>query len=75
MQLVVLAAADADAEMQWPQHDLDLIILAGIVAIQPLVDQQSGAAEVDLAGDQGLKLGGFVVEALELESFLLRERC
>ena len=74
LQLVDLAAAKADPEMQRPQHDLDLIVLAGVVAVEPLVDEQARAAEIDLTGDQRLQLGRFVVEALEREALLLLER-
>ena len=49
--------------MQRPQHDLDLVVLAGIVAVERADDQQAGADEVDLSGDERLQLGGLVVEA------------
>src|SRR5512143_3900156 len=68
LQLVDLAAANADAEVQRAQHDLHLVVLAGVVAVEPVVDEQAGSADVDLSRDQRLQLGRLVVEALELKA-------
>lgn len=60
------SSADADPELPRAQCDLDLIVLAGVVAVEPLIDEQSSTAEVGLARNQSLQLGDFVVEALGL---------
>jgi hypothetical protein len=54
--------------VQRPQDDLDLVVLAGIVAVQRAIDQEARPHDVDLAGDhQRLQRGGLVVEAHEVE--------
>jgi hypothetical protein len=57
--------------MQLAQHDLDLVVLARVVPVQGAVDQQPGAGQVDLAGDQRLQARRLVVEVLQV-IFLLR---
>src|SRR6266852_1547741 len=67
LQQVALSAADADAEVQRAAHDLHLVVLARIVAVQRSIDEKSRSHHVDLPGDHGLQPRGLVVEAHEVD--------
>src|SRR2546422_6462210 len=57
LQQVALSAPDADAEMQRAKHDLHLVVLAGIVAVERSIDEEPCSYHVDLPGDHGLQIG------------------